>query len=279
MNNSGINRHTSLFRPLLFAAAAALAVAGQAPAGTQRTERLAGDERDDLNPMHGLFPRPFMYARSAELAYGRHYGFVRREEMADPDVVHTPVGSFHLGRLGERIPAELLGDARPAPAGQRFRPEGVYLFEPREAGAPGREALERLGVKILDFIPNNVFVGRVPPGRSAQVERSSDIVTVVEYPAALKRGPMVGQLALPSKAMAKSGTYFLAVVLFEGVDPGPVMRLLENERARVRAAVNGYGDGLRLLVDVDNRGTLARLERMPEVRFFEDWPAAGYVPL
>jgi hypothetical protein len=269
----------------LAALAALLAGAGGiAPASTQRVRLLEAADRARLDPTQGLFPRPTYHPRPSGMALGRHYGFAAAAEMAESDLLHLPVGSIRVRDLTRAIPADLLGEMNPRGAasgrpGARLLAGVPYVAVPRERGAEGRAALERLGLEIRDFIPNNAYVVFVPPGRARDAETSAEISELFEYPAAFRRGPLVGQLPLPHRTMAGSDIYFLTVTLFEGADRAPVLQALERQGAELRGAYSGYGDGDRLVVDVRSRAALAELERLPQVKFYGDRAAAGFNPL
>ncbi len=264
---------------LLAAVALAALVSLPATARTARQQRLQGISG------RGLYPKPLFYARASNLKFGQHYGQVPGSQRRNKGVIHLEVGSFNLENLqnlARRIPADRLHvlDARgpeAGPAGARLKAGQVFIAVMEKRGAQGRGHLEQLKVKILGAVPNNAYLIRVPKGRSAAVEASTDILAITPYHPAFVPGPLVGRVPLRSQAMAASSTYYLTISLFPGASPEPVLDVVRNH-GRVRGASDGGSDGLRIYADV-NRGALQRLSQLTQVRSFGDRFDRSFVAL
>ena len=283
-------RSSRIFRLSLvtLGVAAALGISVQgAPQPSLKQRRIA--ELSGVASYDGLLPKPHYYARPLHLNYGKHYGQVSSGELSNPGVIRTHVGSFRMndrGSLLKRgVPVELIAslDADPSAApGRSASSSRVYLVQPRLKKAAGRALLEGLGVEILGFVPNNAYRIRMSRDQLARVRGSSDVTAVDLWHPFLRRGALVGQMALPNKRLAAAEAYYLLVVLQEGADPEPIINKMRSRGALIRNVYLGYGDGLRIVTDipVQARGLLKQLERMDAVKMFGDrMGAAGFAAL
>jgi hypothetical protein len=244
---------------------------------TKRLDRLADREQADLYPEERLFPKLRAYERPKALAAGRTLPSVEVGERRRPSVVHLEAGAFDLLDLSRHVPAELLGTrsgSGPAPTARvaRLEPETVYLVLPSSEGAAGLEQVRRHPLEILDFLPSNTYAVRLQRGASARAT-PSDFSAALPYPAAFRRGKLVGQMPLPHKAAAESSHYFLDVVLWKGFSPEPLLDELAREGAAIFSVYEAPGDGYRIRFATESRGILELLERRADVRLFSDTPA------
>ena len=161
-----------------------------------------------------------------------------------------------------------------------FRPvspaDPVYVLElDGPLTTAQRETLARTGVRLVEYLPDNAYVARMPTGREAQTAALDFVRSASELPAARKLAPGIGSVdfaTAPRRDLAARGFEHLVVVLLDDADPALAGRAMAAQGAEVLVSHRVAGrDILEVRMPAGRAADLAALEG---VRYVEEAPEA-----
>ncbi len=200
----------------------------------------------------------------------RRFATVDSARAQSPHVIHLPGGKGAIvtngGRpaIAEALRASLDGPPR--------RKGSYFIAQLREEAIRGkttaqvRRILGDLGVQVIEFIPNNAYLLRVPPRSRGRLHSSPHFQYVDAYHPAFKIDPRTGIQALLSPERAARADLDLIVRLHPGEESGEV----EEEILGLGGTITerqAFRDRIILGVRVDKHSIfpIARLEEVARI--------------
>ena len=150
-----------------------------------------------------------------------------------------------------------------------FEPGARYvLMLDGPLSADRRRALERLGAKVLDYLPTNAVLCQFTRARRHDPAALPFVVSAMKYQDAWKRDPDLDRAA----AMV-GDTIALSITLFDGEDAAPVGAVVARLAGAKETGREQIGDRTVLTVSLPRQSAAraaAALAAVPAVRFIEE---------
>ncbi len=138
-----------------------------------------------------------------------------------------------------------------------------------------RQALAREGIRLLEYLPDDTYVARVPTARVAQATALDFVRSMSSLPAARRLAPDIGSVRFVSphrRDLAARGLEQLTVVLLDGADLSVVSQAVAAQGAEILLAHHVAGSGI-LEVQMPT-GHAADLAVLDGIRYVEEAPEA-----
>ncbi len=176
----------------------------------------------------------------------------------DSQQLHMRFATFDPTRTAIEVPAQLRA------------PKSGRLYIVQFAGAPTdarRQALQRLGVEIHRYLPENAYVVRMNADRERVARQVAGVRAVLPYHPAFRLEPELISELESGEAMPLR-KYNIVVVNKRSDKPGLIARI-----EAIGGKIEHEQPGSLLLEVLFDRGQLLRASQMPEVLWIDRWTA------